>query len=162
MEAWEVELGSGNLHHFKDWPNENIPRVAAGVYTVWNTEGEFVYVGIAGEKLTKKDFVREDKKKKIKGLRDRLGQHKSGRRSGDKFCILIFDRIILRTLMREQIEGASRGELKLDSQVKDYICSNLSYRYFVTEDGSTVRDIEDRIKKGDWLAGLKPLLNPSP
>jgi len=161
MEAWEVELGAGNLHLFKDWPNKNIPRVAAGVYTVWNTKGEFMYVGMAGEGLTKEVIVKADKKK-IKGLRDRLGKHKSGSRSGDEFCILIFDRIILRTLTREQIEEASRGELKLDSLIKDYICRNLSYRYFVTEDGSTVRDIEDHIKRGAWQAGLQPLLNPSP
>jgi|TARA_B100000959_G_scaffold270562_1_gene317616 hypothetical protein len=42
-------LDRGSLHRFADWPNEVIPRVAAGVYTVWQGD-RFLYVGMAGRK----------------------------------------------------------------------------------------------------------------
>ncbi len=29
------ELAAGPLFRFADWPNEQVPRRAAGVYTVW-------------------------------------------------------------------------------------------------------------------------------
>jgi hypothetical protein len=29
------ELETGPLHRFEDWPNERVPKRAAGVYTVW-------------------------------------------------------------------------------------------------------------------------------
>jgi hypothetical protein len=29
------ELETGPLHRFGDWPNEQVPKRAAGVYTVW-------------------------------------------------------------------------------------------------------------------------------
>lgn len=162
MEPWEDELESGNRHLFKDWANNNIPRVTAGVYTIWDTEGKFMYVGIAGADLTKEEIDKTVKENKIKGLLNRLKHHYSGNRSSDAFCTLIFDRIILPKLSRKKIKEASRGELNLDLKVKDYISRYLSYRYHLTKDASKVRDIEDHIKRGAWKAGLKPFLNPSP
>ena len=38
-------------HRFSDWPNELVPTVAAGVYTVWESD-RFLYVGMAGRNLT--------------------------------------------------------------------------------------------------------------
>jgi hypothetical protein len=34
-EAAVQELETGPLHRFRDWPNEQVPKRAAGVYTVW-------------------------------------------------------------------------------------------------------------------------------
>jgi hypothetical protein len=33
------ELETGPLHRFQDWPNEQVPRGGAGVYTVWDATG---------------------------------------------------------------------------------------------------------------------------
>jgi hypothetical protein len=30
-----LELETGPLHPFQDWPNEQVPKRAAGVYTIW-------------------------------------------------------------------------------------------------------------------------------
>ena len=42
-------------HRFSDWPNELVPTVAAGVYTVWESD-RFLYVGMAGRNLTSATF----------------------------------------------------------------------------------------------------------
>ena len=39
------------LYRFSDWPNDAVPQVAAGVYTIWRDE-QLVYVGMAGRSLT--------------------------------------------------------------------------------------------------------------
>jgi hypothetical protein len=46
------QLRSGQLHWFKDWPNAEASNARAGVYTVWDTEGRFVYVGMWPSILT--------------------------------------------------------------------------------------------------------------
>jgi hypothetical protein len=33
------ELETGLLHRFQDWPNGQVPKRAAGVYTVWDGDG---------------------------------------------------------------------------------------------------------------------------
>ena len=41
-----------------DWPNQQVPKRAAGVYTVW--EGDrLLYVGMSGRAMTAKDRSRE-------------------------------------------------------------------------------------------------------
>ena len=50
------ELASGTLFKFADWPNDLVPRRAAGVYTV-RREEEFVYVGMSGRGAQREDFV---------------------------------------------------------------------------------------------------------
>jgi hypothetical protein len=37
-------LVSGPVFRFAGWPNDQVPRRAAGVYTIWRHE-EFIYVG---------------------------------------------------------------------------------------------------------------------
>jgi hypothetical protein len=49
------ELETGPLHRFQDWPNEQVPKRAAGVYTVW--EGDrLLYVGMSGRAMTAEDL----------------------------------------------------------------------------------------------------------
>jgi hypothetical protein len=81
------ELESGPACRFADWPNLQIPPVAAGVYTVW--EGEtFLYVGMAGRTLTRETIAEKlSARARPTGIVDRLGSHALGRRSGDQFCI---------------------------------------------------------------------------
>lgn len=39
-------------YRFSDWPNGDIPAVAAGVYAVWESE-TLVYCGMSGRELEK-------------------------------------------------------------------------------------------------------------
>jgi len=143
-----------------DWPNKNIPRVCAGVYSIYDANGKFLYVGMAGASLTK-DKV--DTLMKIpgrkSGLLDRLGAHASGYRSGDRFNIYICDLFVLSTLTKEQIHGISQKKLSLDSINKQYIRQELSYKYLVTEN-ALVRNLETHIK-ANGINGIRPSINPS-
>lgn len=49
-------LESGPVYYFRDWPNNNVPNVAAGVYTIWAKE-QLIYVGMSGRSLTAKDIL---------------------------------------------------------------------------------------------------------
>jgi hypothetical protein len=50
------ELVTGPALRFADWPNDQVPRRAAGVYTVWRHE-EFIYAGMSGRGANAEDFV---------------------------------------------------------------------------------------------------------
>jgi hypothetical protein len=121
-------LVTGPAFRFADWPNDQVPRRAAGVYTVWR-QGEFIYVGMSGRGAKAEDFVAapglEDE---AKGLWTRLGSHASGRRSGDQFNIYICDRFVIPSLTPSQLTGIGHGELLLDRMTKDFIRRYLSYR----------------------------------
>jgi hypothetical protein len=41
-------LGNGPLHWFSEWPTGDVPRAGSLVYTVWDRDGTFVYVGMSG------------------------------------------------------------------------------------------------------------------
>lgn len=73
-------LETGPCHRFSDWPDQSVPKVAAGVYTVWE-HGRFIYVGMAGRGLAPEDIDAPDEPTKTKGLCNRLDSHASGRRS---------------------------------------------------------------------------------
>ena len=89
MTDLEHHLQHGPLYRFADWPNPEVPLVAAGVYTIW--EGDwFLYVGMAGRALTAEDIATlRARGEKRKGLAERLNSHASGRRSGDQFCVYV-------------------------------------------------------------------------
>lgn len=72
--------------------------------------------------------------KRAKGLRDRLGAHKQGARSGDQFCIYVFDFLVLPTLGADDIAQAVMRQRRLDDDVRRYRADNLSYRWVVTPD----------------------------
>jgi len=94
-------LESGPCHRFSDWPNPSVPKVAAGVYTVWE-RGRLVYVGMSGRALTAEGINAPDGPSKTKGLWTRLNSHASGRRSGDQFCVYVCDRFVIPHLSVEQ------------------------------------------------------------
>ena len=128
-------LKSGPLHHFADWPNKDMPRAAAGVYSIWNKRDDFVYVGMAGNGKTADDIAAALAKGRTTGLRDRLGSHASGRRSGDQFCIYVQDLLLLPQLTTDDLDKIVTRELAIDRLVRDYVQEHLSYRYVITEDG---------------------------
>lgn len=44
-------LETGPVRSFAEWPDPSVPKVAAGVYTIWD-EDLLVYVGMAGRAIT--------------------------------------------------------------------------------------------------------------
>ena len=61
------ELEAGPLFRFADWPNDQVPRRAAGVYTVWRA-GDFIYVGMSGRGAQREDFI-ADPAQRVPGQR---------------------------------------------------------------------------------------------
>jgi hypothetical protein len=81
------------VFRFADWPNDQVPRRAAGVYAIWRQE-ESIYAGMSGRGANAADLVAGQ------GLEDRpsdsrpsLGRHASARRPGDQFSVCIGDRL---------------------------------------------------------------------
>jgi hypothetical protein len=152
------ELASGQQSYFRDWPNTSIPLAAAGVYTVWDGT-QLVYSGMAGRALTAEAVAAARDSGVVKGLRQRLGSHASGRRSGDQFCVYVADRLILPTLSPTEITQIAAGELSLDARIRRYIHERLSYRWVETPDGIGAYKLEAQICRGALASG-SPLLNP--
>jgi hypothetical protein len=142
-------LGSGPEHRFADWPNPEVPNWRAGVYTVWDGD-HLVYVGMAGRGLLAGSYESEKAltSTKARRLGDRLNSHASGRRSGDQFCVYVFDRLVLPTLSQTELMAAANGQLSLDNLTRQYIHDHLSYRLVVTEDGNAALSLERQVQQG--------------
>ncbi len=91
---------------------------------------------------------------KTRGLAGRLDAHASGRRSGDQFCIYVFDRLVLPKMTTQQVREAAAGDLSLDELVRSYIRTQLSYRFMLLPSGREARDAELQIIsegiRGQW------------
>lgn len=152
-------LESGPAYYFRDWPNPSVPRVSAGVYTIWQVQ-LFLYVGMAGRSLSAEDIIRHrNSSSKAIGLFNRLDMHALGRRSGDQFCVYVSDRLVLPQLSPAEINSIASGKLRLDKLVRKYIHDYLSYRFVETPDSKSACHLEAVIRKGIFTAGA-PLLNP--
>ena len=134
------ELHSGPPHQFRNWPTtkSSVPETS-GVYTIWNRPGQFLYAG------------RSD------SLRKRLHSHWLGNRANDQFNVYIADRILLVTLTPDQVTQIGAGELRFDELIRDYIRTNLEFRFCQTNDA---RAVEEEIRAGRWPYGRTPTLNP--
>ena len=138
-------LKNGPRYPFTESPRKHIGKeVRSGVYTIWRGE-ELIYAGFAGRDGAKGGFV------------NRLVHHKRGDRSGDKFCVYVFDRYILPQLTASQIMNAAVGRLKLDPLIRDFIASELEYRYTPCANQTEALALEARVIGGEL--GSKPLLN---
>lgn len=155
LDQYVTELGQGALHSFGDWPNPSVPAFGAGVYTVWDDVGRFIYVGMSGRGITAETVRRNTPH----GIYTRLQSHASGRRSGDQFCVYVADRLVLPTLSQEDIAAIAAGRHQMDAFVRRYIHENLSYRFVVVPDAATAFALEAALKSGEWAHG-HPLLNP--
>ena len=158
MDAALAELRDGPLYRFADWPNPAVPNGRIGVYTVWHDD-QLVYVGMAGRAISPGAADSEPASGRLTGLRSRLASHASGRRSGDQFCVYVFDHLILPTLTRQQIDGAALGQLSLDGLTRQLVRQSLSYRFTLLKDAATARAVERQIQR-EGLASQPPLLNP--
>jgi hypothetical protein len=125
---------TGPCHRFSDWPNPSVPKVAAGVYTVWE-RGRLVYVGMSSRRLAAEDIAAPDEPAKAKGLWTRLGSHASGRRSGDQFCVYVCDRFVVPHLSPQQQVQIGDGVLYLDALTRKHIRENFEYRYVTVDNG---------------------------
>ena len=73
------ELAAGPLFRFADWPGPQVPRRAAGVYTVWRDD-VLLYAGMSGRGAQREDFVAPPVgPATARGLWTRLNSHASGR-----------------------------------------------------------------------------------
>jgi hypothetical protein len=107
-------------HKFSDWPNSEVPAVAAGVYAVWDGDA-LIYCGMSGREFEK---VVADARVKF-GLVTRLASHASRRLSGDQFCVYVANRLVIPSLKPEQLAKFATGEVSLDSLTKAYINERL-------------------------------------
>lgn len=133
---------------FSDDPRKYIPINGSIIYTIWDNDEKFIYVGISGlqKSIEKRNPI------------SRMISHRSGRRSGDQFCVYVHDFYVIPNLIETGEYSPSRGYL--DELTKLYIQNNLSYRFchFETEDCiEIVRNMENKIKLG--IFELQPLLN---
>jgi hypothetical protein len=152
------ELPTGRSYRFADWPNPAVPNGSIGVYTVWQGD-QLIYVGMSGRAAnTAAEGSDEDVPRGLRGLRSRLDSHASGRRSGDQFCVYVFDRLVLPTLSQEQIDDAARGRLSLDGLTRKLNRHSLSYRFALVADAPTARAVERQIQR-EGFAGQLPFLN---
>lgn len=150
---YSMRLTSGAIHWFSDWSTGDVPRTGAVVYTIWNREGFFIYVGMSG-----RSFTGGAGGNGKAGPWGRLNSHASGRRSGDQFCVYVADRLVLPTL-HNRITDIANGTLSLDNATRDYIRANLGFRWVYMESGKAAFELERRLQRGEATCG-KPLLNP--
>jgi len=151
-------LETGPCHRFSEWPNPSVPKVAAGVYTVWE-HGRLVYVGMSGRGLAAEDIDAPDEPAKAKGLWTRLDSHASGRRSGDQFCVYVCDRFVVPCLTDQQQTQIGDGVLSLDALTRKHIHDHFEYRYATVSNGSDAFALEREVQRGAMTVG-KPFLNP--
>jgi hypothetical protein len=143
------QLEAGPSYRFADFASLGslIPGSGAGVYTIWDPDGQLVYVGVAG------------RNPEGKGLASRLRSHASGRRSGDQFCVYVSDHYVLPSLDRAQIEAIAASELSMDALVQRKIRADFTFRFVVMPDYRTALAVENAVKVGQLRAG-PPRLNP--
>ena len=139
---------SANPISFAENAKEYIPNRGSIIYSVWDRNNDFIYVGISG--------LQKDVEKR--NPRSRMISHASGRRSGDQFCIYIHDYYVVPALVQTGRYSPSNGYL--DRLTKQYIRENLSYRFvsFNTQDSDViVRNLESKIKNGAF--DFVPIIN---
>ena len=122
-QLWD-ELNQQTVYRFADWPNKEVPKGIPGVYLIYQGN-DLKYVGMASANLN-----------------GRLTQHARGRRSGDQFCVYVSDRLVMKNLTDEQINGISEGTYSLEHKIRDFIRTELSYRYLLVADDPTARALE--------------------
>ena len=142
-------------YKFSDWPNPEIPALAAGVYAIWHDEA-FIYCGMSGREFEKAQLAQ----KKKYGLVTRLASHASGRLSGDQFCVYVANRLVLPFLELEELRKFASGENTLDRLTKTYIHRHFEYQFGVVDSSKQAYEFEMKIRSGS-VFGIKPLLNPA-
>jgi len=141
-------------HRFYDWPNDEIPQVAAGIYIIWDDE-TLIYAGMSGRQI---EQAIQNKKPKY-GLITRLASHASGRLSGDQFCVYVANRIVIPSLSKEQLGKFESGELTLDYLTKKVIRGRLEYQFAIVDSSAEAYEGEKLVRQGTTF-GKQPVFNP--
>ena len=128
--------------------------MAAGIYLIWDGQ-TLLYVSTAGKNLDK--AIRSGKNRF--GLITRLNSHASGRATGDQFCSLLANRIVIPSLKSSQLNKFREGSITLDQMTKKYIRNNVEFQYLLVENFQDAIDLEVYCRSGT-IFGTKPLLNP--
>ncbi len=149
------DLTTGTLYSFSETPDQDIPKVAIGMYTIWNGD-QFAYVGISGKGVKEEHY----KKDKIKGLKQRLRAHYSGGIGGDKFCVYVFERYVSKEITSSDLEKMAKKELFLRELNRNFIRANLTYRFTILDSKEHLHEYEKFIKQGGIKSVGKPFLNP--
>ena len=140
-------------HRFSDWPNADVPAVAAGVYAGVGGRSAH-YCGMSG-----RGFEKALGSKAKLGLTTRLASHASGRLSGDQFCVYVANRLVIPSLKEDQLSQFADGELTLDLLTRQYIRDRLEYQFACVGTSAEAFALEKRCRNGSVFA-VKPLLNP--
>ena len=56
------ELTSGVLYPFATWPHTAMPMSAAGVYSIWDSTGILIYVGMSGRGMSNEHLTASQSK----------------------------------------------------------------------------------------------------
>ena len=148
-------LAQGPLYWFRDWPNQAVPTFCAGVYTIWHSDGRFVYVGMSGRSIKSESVPGP----LPYGLHTRLSSHFSGRRSGDQFCVYVADRLVLSDLTPANIEDISSGRHPMDVPFGPISMQVWDTGLRSSQPDKPPSKLKGRFRKGEWPHG-KPFLNP--
>ena len=140
---------------FKNWPNQAIPKVAAGAYVIWRGE-ELLYAGMSGHKIEK--AIKDGKKRY--GLITRLASHANGKLAGDPFCAYVSNRIVIPELKQNELNKFRHGLLTIDQVTKNFIQMKLEYQYLLVNRSQDAYDLERHCRNGA-LFGVMPTFNPS-
>lgn len=139
---------------FSDWPNPQIPAVAAGVYAIWK-DSDLIYCGMSGREIDSKTSASLKKY----GMITRLASHASGRLSGDQFCVYVANRFVIPSITAAELALFESGTLTLDARTKSFIHQHLDYAYTLVEKSADAYNLERAARRGE-LFGMKPYLNP--
>ena len=124
------------------------------MYAVWD-EDRLIYCGMSG-----REFERAVEGARPKyGLITRLASHASGRLSGDQFCVYVANRLVVPSLLPEQLAKFATGELTLDRLTRTYIHERLEYQFALATSSREARELEKQCRAGSTF-GVKPILNP--
>lgn len=146
--------GFSRRYRFSDWPNADVPTVAAGVYAVWDSD-LLIYCGMSGRELEK---AIADERPKY-GLVTRLTSHASGRLSGDQFCVYVANRLVIPSIPQDMLPKFGSGGVNLDQLTKAFIHKKLEYQFALVESSAEAYALERECRNGSEF-GAKPLLNP--
>jgi hypothetical protein len=152
------ELETGPLHRFRDWPNDQVPKRAAGVYTVWDSD-RLVYVGMSGRAMTADDLAVSAggwgwPRAYGRGSTPTPLAAAPGTRS-----VYVCDRFVVPALIPSQQQQLAAGGLSLDDLTRSFIRDRLAYRFVVAADGAEAAPVEAEVRRGALSVG-RPYLNP--
>ncbi len=129
-----------------------------GVYTLWDGEGVFLYVGIA--RVDPKDP--NTKNRDADGVRGRLSGYVQTRLDSD-FAVRIFLRYVVPNLSSEHLErlrAGTSGIREMSRLVRTHVEQHVTFRAWGCDKEAAIR-IESYIRRNGLPHTGKPFFNPA-